>query len=101
MYCRISVHIEETAAAIREVVQADPTARFDIEGHTSTEGTDEYNMELSAKRARRVYDELTQRYQIPPDVLTAHGYGENFPKYPAGTEEELMLDRRVLVVRIK
>lgn len=93
--------IEETAGAIREVTQADPTARFDIEGHTSTEGTDEFNMELSAKRARRVYAELTQRYKIPSDVLTAHGYGENFPKHPSGTEEQLTLDRRVLVVRVK
>jgi outer membrane protein OmpA-like peptidoglycan-associated protein len=93
--------IEETAAAIRDVIAADPTARFDIEGHTSTEGTDEFNMELSAKRARRVYDELTQRYQIPAEVLTAHGYGENFPRYPDGTEEQRMHDRRVLVVRVK
>ena len=80
---------------------SDPTATFDIEGHTSTDGTDELNLDLSAKRARRVFEELTTRYQIPATVLSAHGYGENYPSYPSGTEEQMILDRRVLVVRVK
>ena len=95
------VAIEDTAAAIGEIVKADPTALFDIEGHTSTDGTSEMNLELSALRARRVFEELTKRYSIPATVLTAHGHGENFPSFPAGTEEQMTLDRRVLVVRVK
>ena len=59
------------------------------------------NLELSALRARRVFEELTKRYSIPATVLTAHGHGENFPSFPAGTEEQMTLDRRVLVVRVK
>ncbi len=55
------VAIEDTAAAIGEIVKADPTAVFDIEGHTSTDGTSEMNLELSARRARRVFEELTKR----------------------------------------
>ena len=93
--------IEDTAAAIRDITSKEPTAKFDIEGHTSTDGADEMNMELSAKRARRVHSELTMNYKIPAEVLTAHGYGENFPKYPSGSEEQMTLDRRVLVVRVK
>ena len=95
------VALDDTAAAIREIVKTDPTATFDIEGHTSTDGTDELNLDLSAQRARRVFEELTTRYQIPATVLSAHGYGENYPSYPSGTEEQMMLDRRVLVVRVK
>jgi outer membrane protein OmpA-like peptidoglycan-associated protein len=93
--------IEDTAKAIREIVDSNPNARFDIEGHTSTDGSDELNLELSAKRARRVYDELTQRYRIPEEVLSAHGYGESYPNFPNGSEEQMSLDRRVLVVRLK
>lgn len=93
--------IEQTATAIREAVTADPTAVFDIEGHTSTDGTAEFNLDLSAQRAKRIFEELTVRYQIPATVLSAHGYGENYPSYPAGTEEQMTLDRRVLVVRVK
>lgn len=45
--------------------------------------------------------QLDETYAIPSSVLSAHGYGESFPKYPSGTEAEMMLDRRVLVVRVK
>ncbi len=93
--------LEQVAGVIREVAQTAPDATFDIEGHTSTEGTDEFNMSLSAARAKRVYEELTLNYGVPPGMLTAHGYGESFPSYPNGTEPELQQDRRVLVVRTK
>jgi outer membrane protein OmpA-like peptidoglycan-associated protein len=93
--------LEQTAGTLTEIARAEPTAVFDIEGHTSTDGTDEFNMNLSAARAQRVYDELTQRYGVPAKILSAHGYGENFPRYPQGTEAEMQEDRRVLVVRAK
>lgn len=92
--------LEETAAAIRDVLVTQPDAVFDIEGHTSTDGTDELNIALSADRARRIHQELTQRYAIPVTALSAHGYGEMYPSFPNGTEEEMVLDRRVLVVRV-
>lgn len=93
------VALEETAAAILEVLKTHPTAVFDIEGHTSTDGTDEFNLALSADRARRTHQELTQRYSVPASALSAHGYGEMYPTFPKGTEEQMVLDRRVLVVR--
>ncbi len=91
--------LEETAAAILEVLKTHPSAVFDIEGHTSTDGTNEFNLTLSANRARRTHHELTQRYFVPASALSAHGYGEMYPSYPQGTEEQMTLDRRVLVVR--
>ncbi len=93
--------IEDTSTAIKAVLATNPTAIFDVEGHTSTDGSDEMNMTLSADRSRRIYTELIERYGIPASALAAHGYGENFPKYPNGTEEQMALDRRVLVVRMK
>ena len=95
------VALEETAKAILEVLKTSPDAGFDVEGHTSVEGTEEFNLKLSADRARRVYDELTQRYGVPISVIGAHGFGEKYPNHPNGTEAELALDRRVLVVRVK
>lgn len=93
--------LDQIAAVIHEVSKTGKGAMFDIEGHTSTEGTDDFNLKLSADRAQRVFDELTQHYGVPASVLSAHGYGENFPQYPKGTEKEKQLDRRVLVVRTK
>ncbi len=93
--------LDQVAGVILEVNKTDPAAQFEIEGHTSVEGTNEFNMALSTARAQRVYDELTQRYHVPANALSAHGYGENFPAFPNGTEEQLQQDRRVLVVRTK
>jgi outer membrane protein OmpA-like peptidoglycan-associated protein len=93
--------LEQVAGVILAAAQTEPGQLFDIEGHTSTDGTNEFNDTLSAARARRVYDELTQRYHVPPSALSAHGYGESFPMYPQGSEEEMQQDRRVLVVRTK
>ncbi len=93
--------LQEMAGVMNAVAKNEPTALFDIEGHTSVEGTDEFNMTLSAARAKRVYDELTAHYGVPATVLSAHGYGEMFPMYPTGTEAQLQQDRRVLVVRTK
>jgi outer membrane protein OmpA-like peptidoglycan-associated protein len=91
--------LEQVAGVILEVTKTEPGARFDIEGHTSTDGTDDFNLNLSVARAQRVYDELTKRYGVPASVLTAHGYGESYPMYPKGTEAQMQQDRRVLVVR--
>jgi outer membrane protein OmpA-like peptidoglycan-associated protein len=95
------ISLDETAAAILEVLKTQPTAVFDIEGHTSTDGTNEFNLTLSADRARRIHQELTQRYLVPITALSAHGYGEMYPTFPEGTEEQMATDRRVLVVRSK
>lgn len=93
--------LEQIAGIILAISKTEPASVFDIEGHTSTEGTDQYNMDLSAARAKRVFDELTQRYGVSASALSAHGYGETFPMYPNGSEDQKQLDRRVLVVRTK
>lgn len=93
--------LQQVAGVILAISKTEAGTVFDIEGHTSTDGTDEFNVSLSAARAQRVYDELTQRYGVPASVLSAHGYGESFPMYPQGNEAEMQQDRRVLVVRTK
>lgn len=93
--------LQQVAGVILAITKTEGGTVFDIEGHTSTDGTGEFNASLSAARAQRVFDELTQRYGVPASVLSAHGYGESFPMYPQGNEAEMQQDRRVLVVRTK
>lgn len=93
--------LEDMAKVINDIRKDAPDATFDIEGHTCTEGSEESNLDLSARRAKRVYDELTSRYGVSPEILSAQGYGESYAQYPGGTEEERQLDRRVLLVRTK
>ncbi len=93
--------LQQVADVILAVSKTEPGSVYDIEGHTSTDGTNEDNMALSAARAKSVYDVLTQVYGIPASSLSAHGYGEMFPMFPQGNEEQMQQDRRVLVVRTK
>lgn len=64
-----------------------------IEGHTDDSGADDYNMELSKKRANAVADYLVSQ-GISRSRLTAKWYGETQPKYP-NDDENRAKNRRV------
>ena len=73
------------------------SAPASIVGHTSTEGTEEYNQDLSERRAAAVVDALVAR-GIDPSRLAAVGRGETQPMADEGTEAGRALNRRVEVV---
>lgn len=91
--------LESLAGALLEVYAQDNNARFVIEGHTSTDGDDAGNLKLSNDRASRIYALLVSHYGVPAAILSIKGYGETYADHPNGSEAELQLDRRVLVVR--
>ncbi len=77
---------------------------FEIAGHTDIRGTDEYNLELSRKRAKSVINYLVEEFEIPRNKLNAVGYGERVPICTEGASEEMetpcnALNRRVEIVR--
>lgn len=65
-----------------------------IAGHTDDQGTDQYNMILSEKRAKAVYDYLINQ-NINPDHLTFVGYGESKPLVDNDDEENRQANRRI------
>ena len=65
-----------------------------VEGHTSSEGTDEYNLDLSERRARAVVADLVER-GMDPDRIQAAGRGESVPIAPNDTESGRAMNRRV------
>jgi outer membrane protein OmpA-like peptidoglycan-associated protein len=75
-------------------------SRWEIAGHTSSIGTEDYNMGLSQRRAERVRAYLVSR-GVPDTRLTPKGYGETDPKYPNDTEGRNWRNRRVELRRIK
>ena len=72
-----------------------------IAGHTCDLGSDEYNLQLSQKRANRIMDDLITFYRIEPSRLMADGYGEIHPNVPNTTESNRKLNRRVVIERIE
>ena len=70
---------------------ANPSLRIEIGGHTDSEGSAEYNLALSQKRAQAVVDYLIN-LGIGTDVLTAKGYGDT---KPVTEEKKSELNRRI------
>jgi outer membrane protein OmpA-like peptidoglycan-associated protein len=71
----------------------------EIAGHTDSIGSDEYNQELSERRAESVKRYLVQSLSIPSERVTAKGYGENQPRETNETTKGRGVNRRVEVVR--
>jgi outer membrane protein OmpA-like peptidoglycan-associated protein len=67
-----------------------------IEGHTDSSGADDYNQNLSEKRAREVEDFL-QGQQVKGSRIITKGYGEKQPLQTNETAEGRQSNRRVEV----
>jgi OmpA-OmpF porin, OOP family len=77
-----------------------PQLRVEIEGHTCSIGTAEYNIALGDRRAHSVRDYLLAR-GITADRIVTVSYGEERPKHDNAREETRRLNRRAaLIVRI-
>ena len=55
-----------------------PSASLEVQGHTDNTGTDDYNMNLSQRRAQTVVDYLVKR-GVSESRLRAVGYGNTMP----------------------
>ena len=79
-----------------KAMQAEPTLRLEIEGHTCNIGTAEYNLALGERRANAVKEYLTSR-GIGADRLSTISYGEERPKHDNAREETRRLNRRAVM----
>lgn len=72
----------ESEKALDEMVQMlneNPNVTIEMGAHTDRKGSDEYNVNLSNRRAKSVVDYLIV-HGINPERLTWKGYGETTPK---------------------
>ncbi len=85
----------DTIAAIARAWRKHPEwLHVTIEGHADTRGADDYNMDLSKRRADHVRA-LFVRDGIAPDQVEAVGYGRTRPRDPGQTEAAHQHNRRV------
>jgi peptidoglycan-associated lipoprotein len=62
-----------------ETLTDNPNVTIELMSHTDSRDTEEYNYELSQKRAQSVVQYLIEK-GIEPERLSAKGYGESSPK---------------------
>ena len=87
----------EKLAKISGIVLAHPGLSLQIEGHTDSVGGDEFNQQLSERRADSVRDFLAEQ-GVAPSTITAHGFGKTQPVASNETAEGRQRNRRVELV---
>ena len=87
----------EKLAKISGIVLAHPGLNLQIEGHTDSVGADEFNQQLSERRADSVRDFLAEQ-GVPASSITAKGFGKTQPVASNDTAEGRQRNRRVELV---
>lgn len=83
--------IEPIANALR----ADLSLLIEVQGHTDNVGSQEYNQDLSVRRAHEVRRILIEQFGIDEWRITSAGYGMSRPADPLDTDEARAANRRV------
>ena len=87
----------ERLAKVSGIVLAYPTLHVAVEGHTDSVGTDDYNQQLSERRAQAVRDYFVQQ-GINSSAVDAKGYGKTEPIASNDTSEGRQQNRRVELI---
>lgn len=76
------------------ILQKYPDTNIEVQGHTDSKGSTNYNQALSERRASAVSYYLLGK-GITSTRLTIHGFGETMPKYTNATTDGQEQNRRV------
>jgi outer membrane protein OmpA-like peptidoglycan-associated protein len=87
----------EKLAKISGIVLAHPGLALQIEGHTDSLGSDDFNQLLSERRADTVRDFLAEQ-SVSASAITARGFGKTQPVASNDTAEGRQRNRRVELV---
>ncbi len=77
-----------------KMLAENPAVEIEMSAHTDSRGSDEYNVKLSANRAKSVMDYIISK-GIASTRIISEGYGETKPVVPNDTDENRQLNRRV------
>jgi len=87
----------EKLAKISGIVLAHPGLTLQIEGHTDSVGSDDFNQRLSEQRAGSVLDFLAEQ-GVSASSMTSRGFGKTQPVASNDTTEGRQKNRRVELV---
>ncbi|MCF8374388.1 MAG: OmpA family protein [Bacteroidales bacterium] len=79
---------------VLQLMTSNPKLKIELSAHTDSQGTDEYNLDLSLRRANSVVSWLIAN-NVSIDRLKAVGYGESRPLVPNDSRDNLAKNRRV------
>jgi len=100
----IRAEAEEKLAKVGGIIKAHKSPEIIVSGHTDSKGSEDYNLNLSQRRAESVKEWLAKNAGINPSAIKTNGYGESKPiapnTLPDGTDnpEGRQKNRRVKIV---
>ena len=89
--------LADNLAKIAGIVLAHPGLRLEIDGHTDSVGSGDFNQRLSEKRAATVRDFVVQQ-GIAFNAVSAHGFGQTMPIASNDTASGRQRNRRVEMI---
>lgn len=90
----LSEAAESNLDKLVRVLEEYPDTNIEVQGHTDSKGSKNYNQGLSERRARAVSAYLRNK-GVPDSRLTTRGYGETAPVVENDTESNRSQNRRV------
>jgi OOP family OmpA-OmpF porin len=90
---------QPTLQEIAKLLAANPALKVQVVGHTDNQGTPDYNLDLSRRRAASVVRALTSSYSVPASRLSSFGCGPYSPVGSNETEDGRAKNRRVELVK--
>jgi outer membrane protein OmpA-like peptidoglycan-associated protein len=87
--------LDQAVAVLNEY----PDVKLEIQGHTDDTGSDEYNLDLSDRRAASVKTYFVSK-GVAEDRLVTKGYGETQPEVENTSKANRSQNRRVVFVLI-
>lgn len=88
----------ETIKIIADYIKANLDKKFYIVGHTDNTGDFSANKTLSEERAKSVVNELTTKYDVRAEQISAHGISSLAPVASNSTDTGKSKNRRVEIV---
>ena len=85
---------------IAQVLQQNPNVRVKIVGHTDADGADDFNLDLSKRRAAAVKNELAKTFGIDASRMETDGMGETKPVAANDTPANKAKNRRVEFIKL-
>jgi adhesin transport system outer membrane protein len=92
---RISAETDAETGRAAAVINGEKSIKAILQGHTDSMGSDEYNQELSERRAAAVRQLMIDKYDVDPAQITSVGMGETKPVADNDTVEGQAMNRRV------
>lgn len=89
-----------TLKDIATVLKENPDVRIKIVGHTDSDGKDDLNLDLSARRALAVKSELAKTFGIDASRMETEGAGETQALAPNDSPENKAKNRRVELIKL-